>query len=203
MKCSAYLKEAIEEMPGGLDTIVAEGGGNFSVGQRQLICLARAILRRNRILVLDEATANVDPKTDSLIQETIRDRFAQCTVLTIAHRLHTIMDSDRVLVLDAGEVKEFDEPYTLLQSRDSLFSLMVHNTGPGMAQQLREVAKEAYLKNAGKKKGVNGSVFCGIGGDGDVIDMNGAVLRLAANGNLNSPNGQVGDVRESTEMTYL
>lgn len=100
-------------------------------------------------------------------------------------------------------MKEFDEPYTLLQNRDSLFSLMVKNTGPGMAQQLREVAKKAYLKNADKKKGVNGSVFGGIGGDGDVIDMNGSVLRQVANGNLNSPNGQVSDTRESTEMTYL
>ncbi|XP_035217642.1 multidrug resistance-associated protein 4-like isoform X2 [Stegodyphus dumicola] len=201
----AYLKEAIEEMPGGLDTEVSEGGGNFSVGQRQLICLARAILRRNRILVLDEATANVDPNTDSLIQETIRDRFAHCTVLTIAHRLHTIMDSDRVLVLDAGEVKEFDEPYTLLQNRNSLFSHMVQMTGPGMAQQLREVARVAHLKGTGMKKDTGGSVFGGPGGD-DIVEMNGTApaIRRVANGvGLNVPEVQSSDVYENTEMTYL
>ncbi|XP_045472555.1 ATP-binding cassette sub-family C member 4-like [Harmonia axyridis] len=134
------LKDKIQS----LDFMVTEGGSNFSVGQRQLICLARAILRNNKILILDEATANVDPKTDELIQMTIRKKFKRCTVLTIAHRLNTIMDSDKVLVLDSGCKVEFDHPHVLLQDPEGYFTRMLNETGPAMTQTLRALAFDAY-----------------------------------------------------------
>ncbi|XP_038572949.1 multidrug resistance-associated protein 4 [Micropterus salmoides] len=138
------LKSVVEELPCKLETVLAESGSNFSVGQRQLVCLARAILRKNRILIIDEATANVDPRTDELIQKTIRDKFRECTVLTIAHRLNTIIDSDRILVLDAGRIHAYAEPYTLLQQSDGIFYKMVQQTGKQEAAALLEAAKQAY-----------------------------------------------------------
>ncbi|XP_064442021.1 ATP-binding cassette sub-family C member 4 isoform X3 [Mirounga angustirostris] len=140
------LKEVIEDLPGKLDTELAESGSNFSVGQRQLVCLARAILRKNRILIIDEATANVDPRTDEVIQKKIREKFAQCTVLTIAHRLNTIIDSDKIMVLDSGRLKEYDEPYVLLQNEESLFYKMVQQLGKAEAAALTETAKQIYFK---------------------------------------------------------
>jgi len=97
--------------------VLGEAGSNLSSGQRQLLCMARALLRKAKVLVLDEATSNVDTASNALIQETVRAAFADCTVLTIAHRLHSILDSDRILVLEDGRVKEFDTPENLLQVR--------------------------------------------------------------------------------------
>ncbi|XP_055606093.1 ATP-binding cassette sub-family C member 4-like [Uranotaenia lowii] len=136
------LKSAIN----GLDYMVTESGTNFSVGQRQLICLARAILRNNKILVLDEATANVDPQTDALIQKTIREKFKQCTVLTVAHRLHTVMDSDRILVMEAGEAREFDAPHVLLQHEGGILRDMVEATGPAESESLKTIASDTYAR---------------------------------------------------------
>lgn len=120
----AHLKGFVRGLEAGLNYEVAEGGENLSVGQRQLICLARALLRKSKILVLDEATAAVDLETDELIQNTIRTEFNGYTVLTIAHRLNTIIDYDRIMVLDKGEVTEFDTPQHLLANHQSAFYLM-------------------------------------------------------------------------------
>ena len=119
------LEEVIRFLPEGLDDQVAEGGENFSQGQRQLLCIARSLLRKPKVLVMDEATASIDNSTDAAIQKMIRENFADATVLTIAHRLNTILDSDRVLVMDDGNVAEFDTPNNLMEITDGIFKGMV------------------------------------------------------------------------------
>uniref|UniRef100_A0A4W5KEC7 ABC-type glutathione-S-conjugate transporter n=1 Tax=Hucho hucho TaxID=62062 RepID=A0A4W5KEC7_9TELE len=119
----SHLKEYVGGLQEGLTHGVSEGGENLSIGQRQLLCLARALLRKSRILILDEATAAVDLETDNLIQKTIRREFSHCTVLTIAHRLHSILDSSRVMVLDAGKIVEFDSPSTLFNKQGHFYSM--------------------------------------------------------------------------------
>ncbi|XP_058461266.1 probable multidrug resistance-associated protein lethal(2)03659 [Malaya genurostris] len=140
------LRDSVQRMEGGLDGKMSDGGSNFSMGQRQLVCLARAILRNNKILILDEATANVDPETDKLIQQTIRVQFGDCTVLTIAHRLHTVMDSDRVLVMDAGRAVEFGHPHELLRQSNGFLRKLVNQTGEATAAQLTTVAENNFRK---------------------------------------------------------
>ncbi|XP_058451153.1 multidrug resistance-associated protein 1 isoform X1 [Malaya genurostris] len=125
----AHLKVFVKGLTAGINHEVSEGGENLSVGQRQLICLARALLRKTKVLILDEATAAVDLETDDLIQRTIRTEFKECTVLTIAHRLNTIMDSDKVIVLDKGHIKEYAAPNELLQSKSSAFYSMAKDAG--------------------------------------------------------------------------
>uniref|UniRef100_A0A0A8Y1Y1 ABC transporter domain-containing protein n=1 Tax=Arundo donax TaxID=35708 RepID=A0A0A8Y1Y1_ARUDO len=114
------LLEAIKEKQ-GLDSLVVEGGLNWSMGQRQLLCLGRALLRRSRILILDEATASIDNATDAILQKTIRTEFKDNTVITIAHRIPTVMDCTRVLVINDGKIAEYDRPQKLMETEGSFF----------------------------------------------------------------------------------
>lgn len=118
------LKDVVSAKPGKLDSAVVDNGDNWSVGQRQLLCLGRVMLKRSRLLFMDEATASVDSYTDGVIQKIIREDFAARTIISIAHRIPTVMDCDRVLVIDAGRAKEFDKPSHLLE-RPSLFGSLV------------------------------------------------------------------------------
>ncbi|KAI4581556.1 hypothetical protein MJG53_009999 [Ovis ammon polii x Ovis aries] len=135
------LKESIESLPAKMNTELAESGLNLSVGQKQLVCLARALLRKNQILILDKATSYVDPRTDEFIQKKICERFAQCTVVIIAHRLSTVIDSDWIMVLDSGTEKECNWRSILLQNRDSLFYQMLQQLGKKEAARLTKKAK--------------------------------------------------------------
>ena len=138
----ASIKGYILTLPGGLDAEVLEGGENFSIGQRQLIGLAKAMLQKPKILIMDEATASVDLKTDLLIQCALREDFSQATVLCIAHRLNTIIDFNKVLVIQDGRCIEFDTPESLLSKPHSLFTAMVNETGEQNADLLKLLAKK-------------------------------------------------------------
>lgn len=118
----AHLENVVTRLPKGLSTSIHEGGSNLSVGQRQQICLARALLRNAKILLLDEATANVDNQTDALIQQTIQNEFTHCTIITIAHRLHTVMNSDRIVVMQSGRIVECASPEVLMADKFGIFS---------------------------------------------------------------------------------
>lgn len=139
-----YLEDIINSMAGKLHCKVSENGSNFSIGQRQLISLARALLRKTKILIFDEVTSNIDSKTDELIQSTIKSNFSDCTILTIAHRLETIVDSDRVLVMENGCAVEFGHPHKLIESNESFFKSLVQQSG--QAEKLSERARKSYKK---------------------------------------------------------
>ncbi|KAF9450628.1 ABC transporter-like protein, partial [Macrolepiota fuliginosa MF-IS2] len=123
-----------------LDNAVSEGGENFSTGEKQLLCMARAILKRTKVLVMDEATASVDYATDELIGKTIRQEFAESTILTIAHRLRTVIDYDRVMLLEDGRIAEFDKPSVLLSDPSSKFYLLCKATGKDEFAVLKKMA---------------------------------------------------------------
>jgi len=157
------MKDHVLSLEGGLAHAVQEGGRNFSVGQRQLLCMARALLRQPKILLMDEATASVDYETDAIIQETLRAHLADCTIITIAHRLATILDYDKVLVMAAqetedggkgpGTVAEFDAPSTLLRA-NGLFAEMVAACGLNPSDEIKklEAAPGGSLGGGDKKK---------------------------------------------------
>lgn len=138
------LGNFIEAMPDGLRSNLSAGGGNISIGEKQLLCLARALIRNSAIIVLDEATANVDGGTDATIQRTIQRECAGATKLIIAHRLNTIIDSDWVLVMERGHVAEQGHPHTLLRNKQGLFTDMVRETGAAMAAKLTNEAAIAW-----------------------------------------------------------
>jgi ABC-type multidrug transport system fused ATPase/permease subunit len=123
------LLEFVNSLPGRLDQAVSDGGENLSLGQRQLICIARAILRQPKILIMDEATAFIDHETDLLIQRTIRQVFEHATIVTIAHRLRTIMDYDRIIVLEQGRVVECGSPAELLSYSEARSDSSVKSCG--------------------------------------------------------------------------
>jgi ATP-binding cassette subfamily C (CFTR/MRP) protein 4 len=141
------LHDIVKQMPGALSAHVSDGATAFSVGQKQLLCLARAMLRESRVLVLDEATANCDPLTDQLIQKTVRKEFAGRTILIVAHRLQTVIDADRILLMDAGQVVEFDSPARLLARPDSSFSQLVRSSGPNAEYHLKKLALQSFIEN--------------------------------------------------------
>jgi ABC-type multidrug transport system fused ATPase/permease subunit len=134
------LKEYVSSLSEKLQSSVLENGENLSVGQRQLICLGRAILSKPKILIMDEATASVDTEADALIQDSIKTQFKDTTVLSIAHRLNTIADFDRVLVLQDGVKMEFDTPHELFKNPKGLFSQLADATGSANSALLREIA---------------------------------------------------------------
>uniref|UniRef100_A0A2I3LP50 ATP binding cassette subfamily C member 9 n=1 Tax=Papio anubis TaxID=9555 RepID=A0A2I3LP50_PAPAN len=121
----AQLKNMVKSLPGGLDAVVTEGGENFSVGQRQLFCLARAFVRKSSILIMDEATASIDMATENILQKVVMTAFADRTVVTIAHRVHTILTADLVIVMKRGNILEYDTPESLLAREDGVFASFV------------------------------------------------------------------------------
>ena len=140
----AHLRRMVTSLPDQLMASVEEDGLNFSTGERQLLCLARAILRKNKIILIDEATANVDMHTDALVQQAIRTHFSDCSVLTIAHRIETIIDSDRIVILDKGRIVAADIPHLMLQEEDSPLSAFLSQLAPETQSHLGDVAGDTF-----------------------------------------------------------
>jgi ATP-binding cassette, subfamily C (CFTR/MRP), member 1 len=148
----AHIRARVASEELQLDSPVTDRGANYSAGERQLLCLARALLKNCKVLLMDEATASIDPHHDQLLQQTIRREFADRTVLTIAHRLGTIIDSDKVLVLDAGSVLEYGRPHDLLQDENGAFRGMVRELGAVEEERLATVARDKAGASDGQKQ---------------------------------------------------
>ncbi|KAI8799922.1 P-loop containing nucleoside triphosphate hydrolase protein [Cladochytrium replicatum] len=143
----AHLRQVVESMPGKLDAECLAGGANWSLGQRQLLCLARVLLRKPTILLLDEATSAMDATTDALIQETIRTSFASCTTITVAHRLDTVIGlCDKIMILHDGQLIEYDDPVVLLENSTSQFSQLVAAAGPKTEARLKALAYDSHKR---------------------------------------------------------
>ncbi|CAL6071291.1 Xenobiotic-transporting_ATPase / Multidrug resistance-associated protein [Hexamita inflata] len=149
------MKEYFLKQPGQLDSKIATNGDNLSAGQKQLVCVARALLRKASCVILDEATAQVDRENDQLIQQTIRSAFSEVTVLSIAHRLDTIIDFDRIIVMDKGNIAEFDTPANLVR-KEGVFFELVNKTGAETSEKLKKAAFQAERqRQAGEKVNVD------------------------------------------------
>eukprot|EP01016_Furgasonia_blochmanni_P004503 TRINITY_DN11747_c0_g1_i2.p1 TRINITY_DN11747_c0_g1~~TRINITY_DN11747_c0_g1_i2.p1 ORF type:complete len:232 (+),score=47.39 TRINITY_DN11747_c0_g1_i2:769-1464(+) len=143
-KCK--LKESFEKK-GGLDALVSESGDSLSIGEKQLLCIARAILKRTKIVLMDEATSSIDVVTENIIQNTIKEEFKENTVITIAHRLNTIIHSDMILVLNFGEIAEYDSPVNLLQNPESLFYKLWEESNKHLAESKVENQLDFLLES--------------------------------------------------------
>ena len=150
MKHRVSLEETVKALDGGLDHKIQEKGGNLSAGTVQLLCLARVLLRKPSIVVMDEATSSVDVKTDATVQKTIRSVLKDATVIVIAHRINTIIDFDSIAVLDEGRVAEFGPPADLLDNKEGIFYNLVASTGKESFDELQAKAKAAKTNSAKK-----------------------------------------------------
>jgi ATP-binding cassette subfamily C (CFTR/MRP) protein 4 len=148
---ASHIARIPEASPDKLLMAIADNGSNLSVGERALICMARAILRKSRIVCLDEASSALDSATDTLIQKTIREHFHDSTLLVIAHRLDTVIDLDSVLVMGQGRVVEKDSAHALLTRPGSAFATLVEETGPANAKFLHERAAEVAALKASQE----------------------------------------------------
>ncbi|KAJ3320045.1 hypothetical protein HDV06_005695 [Boothiomyces sp. JEL0866] len=141
------LKEYVSQLPDKLDHQLVDNGSNLSVGQGQLLCLARAIAKKPKVLILDEASSSIDGEADKMLQQVLRKGLVETTIISIAHRLNTIADFDRVLVLDQGQLAEFDTPYNLLQNPESEFTKLVEASGSANSRAIRDIAEKKSKEN--------------------------------------------------------